>query len=121
MLLQHVVPLFDSPHGHLRAKACWLAGHYADVRGDGWAEEALQLASAKRGRRQLSQQQQGVGVNKGCTVCSRPSPPQLCSSLPSEVVALDACLSSADRVWRWAGQGAYLLGAAAAGGGSNRG
>ncbi|PSC72993.1 importin beta-like SAD2 [Micractinium conductrix] len=36
MLLQHVVPLFDSPHGHLRAKACWLAGHYADIEfGDG--------------------------------------------------------------------------------------
>ena len=31
MLLQHVVPLFESPHGHLRAKACWLAGHYADI------------------------------------------------------------------------------------------
>lgn len=31
MLVQHVVPLFESPHGHLRAKACWLAGHYADI------------------------------------------------------------------------------------------
>ncbi|KFM27576.1 Importin-7, partial [Auxenochlorella protothecoides] len=31
MLLQHVVPLFDSPHGHLRAKACWLAGAFADI------------------------------------------------------------------------------------------
>lgn len=36
MLLQHVVPLFESPHGHLRAKACWLAGNYADIEfGDG--------------------------------------------------------------------------------------
>eukprot|EP00887_Chlorella_sp_A99_P003658 scaffold7.g3658.t1 len=31
MLLQHVVPLFASPHGHLRAKAAWLAGTYADI------------------------------------------------------------------------------------------
>ncbi|KAL4855989.1 Importin beta-like SAD2 [Chlorella vulgaris] len=31
MLLQHVVPLFASPHSHLRAKACWLAGIYADI------------------------------------------------------------------------------------------
>ena len=31
MLLQHVVPLFASPYGHLRAKACWLAGIFADI------------------------------------------------------------------------------------------
>lgn len=31
MLQQHVVPLFASPHGHLRSKACWLAGLYADT------------------------------------------------------------------------------------------
>ena len=31
MLLQHVVPLFGAPYGHLRAKACWLAGIYADI------------------------------------------------------------------------------------------
>jgi hypothetical protein len=31
MFLQHVIPLFASPHGHLRSKACWLAGLYADT------------------------------------------------------------------------------------------
>ncbi len=31
MLQQHVVPLFSSPHGHLRSKGCWLAGLYADT------------------------------------------------------------------------------------------
>lgn len=31
MLQQHVVPLFASPHGHLRSKGCWLAGLYADT------------------------------------------------------------------------------------------
>ena len=30
MLQAHVLPLFASPHGHLRAKGCWLAGLYAD-------------------------------------------------------------------------------------------
>lgn len=28
---QHVLPLFDAPYGHLRAKAAWLAGVYADA------------------------------------------------------------------------------------------
>lgn len=31
MLLAHVAPLFASSHGHLRAKAAWLAGTYADA------------------------------------------------------------------------------------------
>lgn len=31
MLQHHVVPLFSSSRGHLRAKACWLAGQYADA------------------------------------------------------------------------------------------
>lgn len=31
MIQQHVIPLFSSPHGHLRAKGCWLAGLYADT------------------------------------------------------------------------------------------
>ena len=32
MLAAHVVPLFASPHGHLRAKACWLGGVFSDTK-----------------------------------------------------------------------------------------
>lgn len=32
MLMTHVAPLFQSPAGHLRAKAAWVAGTYADVK-----------------------------------------------------------------------------------------
>lgn len=32
MLAGHVAPLFSSPHGHLRAKACWLTGVFADTK-----------------------------------------------------------------------------------------
>ena len=31
LLLANVMPCFDSPYGHLRAKACWVAGQYADI------------------------------------------------------------------------------------------
>ncbi|KAK9824621.1 hypothetical protein WJX72_011782 [[Myrmecia] bisecta] len=31
MLAQYVVPMFGSAYGHLRAKACWVAGVYADI------------------------------------------------------------------------------------------
>ncbi len=31
MLLNFVVPLFTCPYGHLRAKAVWVAGTYADI------------------------------------------------------------------------------------------
>ncbi|KAG6549125.1 hypothetical protein Mapa_009351 [Marchantia paleacea] len=31
MLVQHVYPEFGSPAGHLRAKAAWVAGQYADI------------------------------------------------------------------------------------------
>ena len=31
MLLQYVMPAFESKCGHLRAKACWVAGQYADI------------------------------------------------------------------------------------------
>ncbi|XP_058102570.1 importin beta-like SAD2 isoform X2 [Magnolia sinica] len=31
MLVQHVFPEFSSPAGHLRAKAAWVAGQYADI------------------------------------------------------------------------------------------
>jgi len=31
LLLNNVMPCFDSPYGHLRAKACWVAGQYADI------------------------------------------------------------------------------------------
>ena len=31
LLLNAVMPCFDSPYGHLRAKACWVAGQYADI------------------------------------------------------------------------------------------
>ena len=27
-----VAPLFQSPAGHLRAKACWICGQFADIR-----------------------------------------------------------------------------------------
>ena len=30
-MLNAVMPCFDSPYGHLRAKACWVAGQYADI------------------------------------------------------------------------------------------
>lgn len=32
MLMTHVAPLFQSPHGHLRAKAAWVSGVYADIK-----------------------------------------------------------------------------------------
>jgi len=32
MLAAHVVPLFASSHGHLRAKACWLGGVFSDTK-----------------------------------------------------------------------------------------
>lgn len=31
LLLNNVMPSFDSPYGYLRAKACWVAGQYADI------------------------------------------------------------------------------------------
>ena len=31
MLVQHILPEFANPRGHLRAKACWVAGMYADI------------------------------------------------------------------------------------------
>lgn len=31
MLHQFVIPTFSSRHGHLRSKACWVTGHYADI------------------------------------------------------------------------------------------
>ena len=31
LLLANVMPCFDSPYGYLRAKACWVAGQYADI------------------------------------------------------------------------------------------
>lgn len=46
LLLTHVLPCFDSPYGHLRAKACWVAGQFADIdfregRGQGRSFNAL--------------------------------------------------------------------------------
>lgn len=32
MLQQFVLPAFGSEYGHLRAKACWMAGQFADVK-----------------------------------------------------------------------------------------
>ncbi|CAL5220954.1 g3058 [Coccomyxa viridis] len=32
MLQQYVLPCFDAPAGHVRAKACWVAQQYADVK-----------------------------------------------------------------------------------------
>ena len=32
MLQQFVLPCFDAPAGHVRAKACWVAQQYADVK-----------------------------------------------------------------------------------------
>ena len=37
MLVEYVEPAFRSPHGHLRAKACWVAGTYADIQFEGGA------------------------------------------------------------------------------------
>lgn len=31
LLSSHVLPTFASPHGHLRAKAAWLAKEFADI------------------------------------------------------------------------------------------
>ena len=30
-LVEIVFPEFSSPHGHLRARACWVLHHFADV------------------------------------------------------------------------------------------
>ncbi|KAF3492962.1 hypothetical protein DY000_02054632 [Brassica cretica] len=38
MLVQHVFPEFSSPAGHLRAKAAWVAGQYANIN---FSEQAL--------------------------------------------------------------------------------
>jgi hypothetical protein len=38
MLQQFVAPCFSSPYGHLRAKACWVAGNYTSI---DWANKAL--------------------------------------------------------------------------------
>ncbi|VVC45335.1 Armadillo-type fold,Armadillo-like helical,Importin-beta, N-terminal domain [Cinara cedri] len=32
MLYRHVFPVFQSPHGHLRARACWFIQHVCDVK-----------------------------------------------------------------------------------------
>jgi hypothetical protein len=40
MLVQFVAPCFDSPHGHLRAKACWVAKEFADFPFSGGAGDA---------------------------------------------------------------------------------
>ena len=32
MLQQYVLPCFDAPAGHVRAKACWVTQQYADIR-----------------------------------------------------------------------------------------
>ncbi|KAK9813831.1 hypothetical protein WJX73_000701 [Symbiochloris irregularis] len=32
MLNQHIIPIFQSPWGHLRAKACWVTGQYAGIK-----------------------------------------------------------------------------------------
>lgn len=32
MLVQYVQPLFAAPAGHLRAKAAWVSGTFADIR-----------------------------------------------------------------------------------------
>ena len=32
MLVRYVLPTFGSPAGHLRAKAAWVAGQFADIR-----------------------------------------------------------------------------------------
>lgn len=50
MLLTHVVPLFRSPHGHLRSKAAWVAGVYADThfaQGQGKGDTFFSLLQAE--------------------------------------------------------------------------
>lgn len=32
MLIQYVLPVFRSPWGHLRAKACWVSGMYCGIK-----------------------------------------------------------------------------------------
>ena len=32
MLQQYVLPCYDAPAGHVRAKACWVTQQYADIR-----------------------------------------------------------------------------------------
>lgn len=32
LLVDYVVPCFASHHGHLRARACWLVGNFADLK-----------------------------------------------------------------------------------------
>ena len=32
MLQQYVLPCYDAPAGHVRAKACWVTQQYADIK-----------------------------------------------------------------------------------------
>eukprot|EP00898_Chlorokybus_atmophyticus_P004844 jgi/Chlat1/5360/Chrsp35S05283 len=32
MIVQHVLPEFENPLGHMRSKACWMAGNFADIK-----------------------------------------------------------------------------------------
>lgn len=46
MLVQYVLPCFEAPAGHLRAKACWVTQQYADIKfaaGRGRGPTFLQL------------------------------------------------------------------------------
>ena len=64
MLVQHVLPCFGSPAGHLRAKACWVTQQYADVKfseGRGRGATFLRLFQATLGL--LSDPELPVGVS----------------------------------------------------------
>lgn len=71
MLLQHIVPLFSSPYGHLRAKACWLAGTYADIEfSDGQGRGATFTALLQRVVQAISDHDLPVRIDASVAVRS---------------------------------------------------
>ena len=68
MLVQHVLPCFGSPAGHLRAKACWVTQQYADIKfpeGRGRGATFLRLFQATLGL--LSDPELPVGFQGLCS------------------------------------------------------
>lgn len=44
ILLQYVLPEFNSPHGHLRARACWTLYHFSNIK---FTQEAILVEAVK--------------------------------------------------------------------------
>eukprot|EP00951_Prasinocladus_malaysianus_P037567 scaffold404857_cov51-Prasinocladus_malaysianus.AAC.1 len=78
MLVQYVLPVFRSPYGHLRAKACWVSGMYCGI---AFKEknhfELLLQGKPKRGLH-IALQTFGACYEKGDKSASSSSPPLHC-------------------------------------------